>query len=131
MYYLLSPQEAPKSFPEASRKLQKFQGRNPCNFLLLFWSKWWQQKDISKLTDLYNAQFSNQWCIGFWVTYTNSYISISVMQKTLLAWAKKRFVEFAKMVVIIFLIFCNHFCMKIVIKVSKTTSLVFQANLKE
>ena len=42
---------------EAYSKLQgsykKLKGRNTYNIFLLFWLKRWQQKDISKLTDLY------------------------------------------------------------------------------
>ena len=35
--YYVSPQEAPKSFQEAPRKLQKFQGRNPYNIFVAIW----------------------------------------------------------------------------------------------
>ena len=37
--------------------LSKFQGRICQIFSLVFWSKGWHQKDILKLTDLYNVLY--------------------------------------------------------------------------
>ena len=42
------PQKASRN-PQGSYK--NFQGRNPYNIFVGFWSKQWHQKDISKLTD--------------------------------------------------------------------------------
>ena len=54
----ITKKEAYRKSPKASRKPQgsfkNFQERNPYNILLFFWSKWWHQKDILKLTDLYD-----------------------------------------------------------------------------
>ena len=44
--------EAYRKPPKASRKLQKFQGRNPEIISLLFWDKLIFHKDIIKSTDL-------------------------------------------------------------------------------
>jgi hypothetical protein len=52
LYYLLSPQEAPKSFQEAPRKLQKNQGRNPYNIFVAILENRCLHKFILSLTDL-------------------------------------------------------------------------------
>jgi hypothetical protein len=52
MILLTNPPGSPKSFQEAPRKQQKFQGRIPEIFSLAFWMKLITLKDILKLTDL-------------------------------------------------------------------------------
>ena len=47
---------SPKSFQEAPRRVQKFQGRNTEIIQLLFWKKLSFHQDIIKLTDLYKLQ---------------------------------------------------------------------------
>ena len=51
-YYLLSPQEAEKASRKPPGRYKKFQGRNTEIIPLVFWKKFWHQKDILKLTDL-------------------------------------------------------------------------------
>ena len=51
-YYLLSPQEAQKASRKPPGRCKKNQGRNPEIITLVFWKKFWHQKDILKLTDL-------------------------------------------------------------------------------
>jgi hypothetical protein len=52
MILLTKSPGSPKSFQEAPRKLQKFQGRNQAIISLVFWKKFSDQEDILKLTDL-------------------------------------------------------------------------------
>ena len=55
MIFLIKSKGSPKSFQEASRKLQKKSGRNPEIISLVFLSKQLYQKEILKLTDLYKC----------------------------------------------------------------------------
>ena len=58
MILLTKSPGSPKSFQEAPRKLQKFQGRNPEIFSLVSWMKLIFHKDILKLTYLqYNCNY--------------------------------------------------------------------------
>ena len=69
---IIMNKEANRKPQKASRKPPgryiKFQGRNPEIISLVFWKKFWHQKDILKLTDLY-----------VWMTFichiTTTYIS--------------------------------------------------------
>ena len=42
--------------------LINFQGRNPSNFWLAFWEKWWPHKFILNLTDLYHRWTKRVFC---------------------------------------------------------------------
>ena len=65
---------SPKSFQEAPRKLQKFQGRNPEIISLVFCKKLIFHKYIIKLTDLYLASKNKGLTPWDWIT-TISYPS--------------------------------------------------------